>query len=311
MFLLPGRSYRGALPPLTEAQGKLRDELRADVDMLAGIIGRRSTAHPRGLRLAAEYLETSFRRAGWQVRWETFVVGDVACSNIIAEGADASVTRRKLVVGAHYDAVFEQVGANDNASGVAALLAIARRLPAEAVGDVDLRLVAWVNEEPPHFQSPNMGAVVNAESTKAAGERLIGAISLETIGYYRDEPGTQEYPAGLGRLFPSRGNFLAFVSDLRSYGFLRRCVGAFRKCAQFPSEGGAVPALWDFAGLSDHWAYWQAGYPGLMVTDTAPYRYPFYHTAQDTPEKLDYEKLARVTEGLVGMVAGVRGKGSG
>lgn len=127
-------------------------------------------------------------------------------------------------------------------------------------------------------------------------------ISLETIGYYSDEPGSQQYPVGFHPGYPNRGDFLGFVSDVGSAPLLRRVVRSFRQNTTLPSEGSAAPAAVPGVGWSDHWSFWQFGYRALMVTDTAPYRYPHYHTARDTADKLDYGRMARAITGLSAVV---------
>jgi hypothetical protein len=132
-------------------------------------------------------------------------------------------------------------------------------------------------------------------------------LSLETIGYYSDQPGSQRYPFPLGLFYPGSGHFIAFVSNLRSRSLLHRALGAFRRHARFPSEGVAAPAFIPGLDWSDHWSFWEQGYPAIMVTDTALYRYPWYHSVQDTPERIDYERLARVVAGLHGMLRELAG----
>ena len=181
--------------------------------------------------------------------------------------------------------------------GVAGLLALARawadRKPARTV-----RFVAFANEEPPFFQTGQMGSLVYARRCRQRRENIVAMMSLETIGCYDAAKGSQRYPFPVGLFYPSRGDFIGFVSNTRNAPLVRRCVAAFRRHAQFPSEGGALPGGLPGIGWSDHWAFWQAGYPAVMVTDTAPFRYPHYHTPQDTPDKLDYTSLARVIAGL-------------
>jgi Zn-dependent M28 family amino/carboxypeptidase len=165
-----------------------------------------------------------------------------------------------------------------------------------------VRFVAFVNEEPPFYRSEQMGSRVYARRSRERRDHIVAMLSLETIGYYSDEPGSQLYPFPLRFFYPSTGNFLAFVANLGSRGLLREALASFRRNAQFPSEGVAAPAFIPGVDWSDHWSFWQESYPALMVTDTAPYRYPHYHTLQDTPDKLDYERLARVVMGLHGML---------
>ena len=202
-----------------------------------------------------------------------------------------------LIIGAHYDTVSVSPGADDNASGVAALLEIARRLAGRSGGELEIRLVFYANEEPPYFKTGAMGSHVHAMSLDQP-ERVIGMISLETMGYFSDEPGSQNYPFPLSLRYPATGNFIAFVGDTSARDFLREMVGDFRKNARIPSVGGTAPSIVQGIDWSDHWAYSQAGIPAFMVTDTAPFRNPNYHRKSDTPDTLDYERLALVVEGL-------------
>lgn len=297
MIFMPGKSFAGPLPALSEAEERLRDELREDVHRLGGAIGERNVDHPAALNLAAEFIEKSLSVGGFRTKREGYDVRGLTCHNIEAELPGRYPTEI-VVVGAHYDSAPGTPGANDNGSGVAALLALARRL-GNRPGDRTLRLVAFVNEEPEHFQTELMGSWVYANGCRQRDERITAMLSLETIGYYSEDPGSQHYPApGLGLIYPSKGNFVAFVGNLASLSQVRQTVGSFRRHAQFPSEGAALPSVIPGVGWSDHWSFWEHGYPGIMVTDTAPFRYPYYHRATDTPDKLNYEGMARVVAGL-------------
>jgi Zn-dependent M28 family amino/carboxypeptidase len=226
--------------------------------------------------------------------------------NSEGDGKGTALVAEVIVVGAHGDSVDGAVGANDNGSGVAAVLELAR-LFREAKPARTLRLVAFVNEEPPFFKTEQMGSRVYARRSKARGENVVAMFSLETIGYYSDRPGSQRYPFPLGFFYPSTGNFIAFVSNLSSRALLHEVLASFRRHAEFPSESVAAPAFIPGVDWSDHWSFWKEGYPALMVTDTAPYRYPYYHTVQDTPDKVDYERAARVATGLQGMLSELAG----
>lgn len=188
-------------------------------------------------------------------------------------------------------------GANDNGTGVAAVLELARRFAA-APRAKTIRFVAFVNEEPPFFQTDVMGSLVYATAAKARGDRIDAMLSLETIGYYSDDKGSQTYPAPLNLMFPDTGNFIGFVSNLGSVRLLRAAHRAFRARTPFPIQSAPAPESLPGIGWSDQWAFWRAGFPAIMVTDTAPYRYPWYHTPGDTPDKIDFEKLATVVDGL-------------
>jgi len=167
-----------------------------------------------------------------------------------------------------------------------------------------------VNEEPPYFWTELMGSVVMARACREARnnggrERIVAMLTPETIGCYFDAPGTQKYPPPLGLVYPSEGNFIAFIgmSGTRGAGALvKRCVGEFRARSRVPSLGAAMPGWVPGAGSSDHWSFHRTGVPSLMITDTAPFRYPHYHTPDDTPDKIDYERAARVVDGLTGVV---------
>lgn len=292
---MPGKSFEGILPAITDGQKKLAAELKADVTQLAGKIGHRDTDHPEGLAQGADYIEAELQRAGWKVVRHPYKVGEQTVYNLDVElkGKEDAI----VLVGAHYDSVMGAPGANDNGSGVAGVLARARRMGKDHFKRT-LRLVAFVNEEPPYFQTDQMGSLVYAKECKARGEKISAMISLETIGCYSDAPKSQRYPAPFNLFYPTEGNFIAFVGNVESADLVKRVVGKFRQDVQFPSEGAALPGGIEGVGWSDQWSFWKCGYKGIMVTDTAPFRYQWYHTKDDTPDKLDYERTARVVEGL-------------
>jgi Zn-dependent M28 family amino/carboxypeptidase len=221
--------------------------------------------------------------------------------NIEATKRGTGATDEIVLVGAHYDSVEGTVGANDNASGVAGLLAIAHLLRDTPLPRT-LRFVAFVNEEAPFFNYNEMGSQVYAKAVSARGDHIVAMLSLETIGFYSDDPGSQRYPFPFNLLYPERGNFIGFIGNVRSRGLVRNCVASFRRGAQFPSEGAAIPAAVPGVSWSDHASFWPHGVPAVMVTDTAPYRYPFYHTGQDTPDRIRYPHFARVVTGLAQVV---------
>lgn len=296
---MPGINISSAAH-LSADELKLRDELIADVRTLTGDIGERNMRRYPQLNAAAEFIENSFSRAGFKTRRDTFELNGRSCHNVEVEipGARPEI----MVVGAHYDSVFGSPGANDNGSGVAAMLALARRFAGKPAG-LALRFVAFVNEEPPYFQTEQMGSFVYASRCKARGDKIAGMISLETIGFFSDAPHSQTYPSlGVGAFYPTTGNFIGFVGNAGSRKFLRRAISLFRQQAKLPSEGAALPAFLPGVGWSDQWAFWQHGYPGIMITDTAPFRYPHYHEATDTPDKLDYDRFTLVVSGVEGMI---------
>jgi hypothetical protein len=297
---MPGKSVSKAAP-LSADEIVLREELRADVQKLAGEIGERNMWHYPQLNAAADFIEESFSRAGLHPRRDSYDLHGQACHNIEVEipGADGRI----VLIGAHYDSVFGSPGANDNGTGVAATLALARRF-AGTQPKHTLRFLAFVNEEPPYFLSDEMGSSVYARRCKERGDRISAMISLETIGYFSDAPNSQTYPSpGLGLFYPKIGNFIGFVSNVQSRTLLRRVIALFRKHAKIPSEGASLPAFVPGVSWSDQHSFWRQGYPGIMVTDTAPFRYPHYHSSSDTPDKLDYDRFTLVVSGIEKVVA--------
>lgn len=307
MISMPGNSYEGALLALTETQITLRDSLKSDVVMLAEEIGPRGVLQSNNLAAAADFLEQSLENAGYEVTRQCFDVGGVNCCNIEVEILGQSLPDEIIVVGGHYDSILVEMncpGANDNASGTAATLAIARAFTKQSPQRT-VRFVFFVNEEPPYFQEQkeNMGSWIYAMRCRKRKENIVAMFSLETIGYYSDEENSQTYPFPLGLVYPSTGNFITFAGNVGSRALVRESINSFRKHTKFPSQGGALPGFLPGVGWSDHWSFWKAGYQGVMVTDTAPFRYPHYHKISDTPDKLDYERMAVVVEGLIQVVS--------
>lgn len=298
--IMPDRSFRGALPPMTERQRELSTALRSHVERLAER-GERTMNRPEALAGAASTIETALTQAGYTVERLPYDVDGHEVANYEASLAGGSLAGEVVVVGAHYDTAAGAPGADDNASGVAALLEIAKTL-AKRSPRRSVRFVAFANEEPPHFWNSSMGSLVYARACQARGDRIVAMLSLETVGYFSDAHGSQKYPPLVSLLYPDQGNFIGFIGNVGSRPLVRESIGAFRRAASFPSEGAALPAFVAGVGWSDHWSFWQAGYPAVMVTDTAPFRNPHYHEPTDRPESLDYERFARVVDGLVAVV---------
>jgi Zn-dependent M28 family amino/carboxypeptidase len=298
MIGMPGTSYREELPLADELLSALAGELCQDVTHLAVDIGERNVRNrPRQLAQAADCIAAKFAAAGLVAERQAYEVSGCTCCNVEVEIRGTARPEEIVLVGAHYDTVAGTAGANDNTSGVSATLALARRFAHRKTGR-SLRFVAFVNEEKPYAHTEEMGSRVYARRCRERGEQLVAMLSLETIGYYDDAPGSQKYPPPLGLFYPAAGNFIAFVGNLASRRLVCRAVAAFRKNEPFPSEGVALPALVPRIGASDHASFWHEGYPAVMVTDTANFRYPFYHTPEDTIDKLDFDRIARVVRGL-------------
>ena len=270
--------------------------------MLADTIGERNLWTYSALQRTAEYLEQQFAASGYRTARQTYEVSRAPVSNIEAARPGDETPEEIVVVGAHYDTVGGCPGANDNGTGVAALLDLAHRFAATRSSRT-IRFVAFVNEEPPFFQTPQMGSYVYAKAAQARRERIVAMLSLETIGFYSTEPGSQQYPAPLDAIYPDVGDFIGFVSNVESEPLLFAARDAFAMATSFPVQALAGPAELPGVGWSDQWSFWQAGYPALMVTDTAPFRYPWYHTAQDTPDKIDFERFAAVVDGIEAVVS--------
>jgi hypothetical protein len=306
---IPGKSYHGPVPPLTDEQMVLRKQLCKDVTKLAGDIGDRNVSTEyKNLCKAANFIEESFVETGYMVLRQGYEVSQYGlkgreCYNLETEITGSEKPDEIVVVGAHYDSLEGTPGANDNASGVAALLALARS-SVDSKPVRTLRFVAFVNEEPPFFQSDDMGSFVYARRCRERNENIVAMLSLETIGYYTDEPESQSFPIGLmDFVFPTTGNFISFVSNIKSHKLLSDVTGFFRQYAKFPSEAACLPEQIVGVAWSDQWSFWQNGYPGIMVTDTAPFRYPYYHTSEDTPDKINYDWFAYLVDMLEKVVA--------
>ncbi|MDH3981174.1 MAG: M20/M25/M40 family metallo-hydrolase [Gammaproteobacteria bacterium] len=234
----------------------------------------------------------------YAVSSQAYTVQGTSVRNLEAVLGGTSLAEEIVLIGAHYDTVSGSPGANDNASGIAALLEIARLLAAKPLAR-SVRFVAFVNEEMPFFYTWDMGSHRYARQARERGDNITAMLSLETIGYYSDAEGSQQFPNPVyAWLYPNTGNFIGFVGNLASRKLVRQCLGSFRRHSAFPSEGIAAPGRMMGIHWSDHWSFWQEGYAAVMVTDTALFRYPHYHASTDTPDRIDHEHLARVVAGL-------------
>ncbi len=296
---VPGRSHSGPLPPLTEEERTLAALLRRHIETIAA--REHNIRRYDELEKAARYIEATLASYGYSVGRQEFFFDDRPVRNLDvvidprADIADPEV----VVIGAHYDSVAGAPGANDNGSGVAAVIELARLLRDRAgTGAKRIRLVLFVNEEPPYFKTEDMGSLHYARMLAERRERVVAMYSLETIGFYSSAPGSQRYPAPFNLIFPNRGDFVAFVGTLYSRALVWETIRSFRSHTAFPSIGGVAPAAVPGIDWSDHWSFEQVGFPAMMVTDTAPFRYPHYHQITDTPDKVDVEGLARVVKGM-------------
>lgn len=275
--------------------------LRSHVEKLSNEFYPRNHLNLQNLNLAADYIRSEFEKTGGKVSEQTFRVNNADYRNVILTLGDGSGPR--LVIGAHYDAAYQTHGADDNASGVAGLIELANQLSKEELGS-QVDIVAWSLEEPPFFATEQMGSYVHAKSLFDAGTRVKLVICLEMIGYYSDEPNSQNFPLILGRLlYPSRGNFVAVVGNFTNPLTVRGFKYSMSAVPGLDNYSLNAPAMIGGVDLSDHRNYWNLGYDALMVTDTAFFRNKNYHTVGDTADRLDYVKMAKVVDSVrVGIV---------
>jgi len=317
-FNMPGKSYQGELPALSQEETILSGELKNHVRYLAETVGERNLTHYDGLNKSVEYIAGQFKASGYNPevqeykvplgflghKWQNTHYEQQIYKNVLAEIKGSEKPDEIIVIGAHYDSVPIPgcKGANDNASGVAATLALAKFF-ADKPQKRTLRFAAFANEEPPFFWTKGMGSYVYARSCKAENEKIIAMLTPETIGFYSSEEGSQKYPFPLNWFYPSKGDFIAFAGNSGSELLIKQCVKSFRANAKFPSEGACIPRCIPHIGFSDHWSFWKMNYPAFMITDTAMFRYKYYHTASDNYDRIDYDKTARVVESLKHVVA--------
>ena len=278
------------------------EAVRNYIERLAGSIGERNIFRPEALADARTYIAEEWEQQDYQVTNHWYDARGLRCANLEVTRVGRRHPEQILLLGAHYDSVIGSPGANDNASGVAALLELSRFFRTVAP-TITIRFVAFVNEEPPFFMRGDQGSLVYARDARRRGDDIRLMLSLETMGYYCDERGSQRYPPLFRVFYPDRGNFIGLVSDLRTRRLMRRLAAAFRAGSDFPLEHIATFRFIPGVAWSDHFSFWRLGYRALMVTDTAFYRYPHYHTAQDTPDKVAFAQLARVTQGLFDALA--------
>ena len=267
--------------------------LQSHVFYLADKIGERNFICDKQLESAAEYIFGEFENYGYKPYNQFYEMEKKKYRNIIAEKKGNSEI---IVIGAHYDSFVGSPGADDNASAVAGLLEIAR-----TIKNIDtkktVRFVAFTNEEPPFFYTENMGSRIYANESRRKKEKIIGMISLEMIGYYTEKK--QKYPLFLGLIYPKQGNYIALMSDIISSGFARRIKKYFKRHSNFNIRMLIAPRIFSPINLSDNSSFWLAGYKAVMITDTAYFRNPNYHSHTDTADKLDYKSMAEVVGGLL------------
>ena len=306
-------SWKWMMPPsgqnidrksLTSQELALADQLREDVFYLSDTIGERNVFVPGTMGQTSEWIIQRFKEIGYEPSIHTHSrtammrASAGTSDNIITEISGTEQPGEIVIIGAHYDSVIHSPGANDNASAVAVMLALAE-IFANHPQPKTLRFIAFANEEPPFFKTENMGSYKYAERSRERGENITTMMALDGLGFFNDEPGSQDYPfPGIGFFYPNKANFIGFVTRLKDTSLLNRVTQTFQENATINAEGAALPGFIPGVSWSDHWSFWKHGYSAFLVTDTLLFRDPYYHTTNDTPERLDYESMARVTTGL-------------
>jgi Zn-dependent M28 family amino/carboxypeptidase len=282
--------------------------LQEVVTVLAQEIGVRTYRDTDRLERCANYISGQFNSFGVKITRQSFPFNRNMYQNIVAEITGNSYPEKILIVGAHYDTVRTTPGADDNASGVAGLLALAGRLSGVRISKT-VRFVAFALEEPPLYRTSKMGSYQYARSLRENRENVEGMICLEMIGFFSDREGSQHYPVPFFRWkFPTRGNYIAMVGNARSKHFTESTAKNFMKSVDLPVVTLNAPPIVLGIDFSDHWSFGKFGYKALMVTDTAFYRNPHYHAPTDLPGTLDYGRMAKIVEGLTAVVEEWGGK---
>ncbi len=305
MTWMPAPDFEGDEKEIKFESSGLEERLRGHVVRLSESRVGRNIIAADSLTPARNYIANQFKSIGFNPEYQSYDIEGDEYSNIIIDIPSSVKGAPVLIVGAHYDSVENSPGANDNASGVAALIEIGRYFSINQPLHNHLRLIAFANEEPPFFHTDEMGSLIYAKTLSGKDETVLGMISLETIGYYTEAKGSQKYPRFFDRLYSDQGNFLSFVGNFQSRNLLTSSIALFRKQSKVPSQGVVSPAFVPGVGWSDHWSFWKAGFNAIMVTDTALYRYQHYHETSDTPEKLNYQQYAKVVYGLYKVIEGI------
>ncbi len=278
------------------------ERLESDVKTVSGFIGR-NLEKPVMLEKAGDFISAEMKSLGFDVHEQVYSVHDRKVKNLIFfYGAQDDPER--IVIGAHYDVFSNLAGADDNASGVAGLLELARLLATNKPHlNQAIELVFYTLEEPPYYDTELMGSLVHAKSLKKANIQVRLMISLEMIGHYSDKENSQSFPIPiLNLIYPSKGNYIVIVGNISGIKPVRQTKAAFERYSDLPVYSINTIELVQGIDWSDHRSYWSQGYPAIMVTDTSYLRNKNYHEAADTAEKLDFQRMAKVVNGVYGIV---------
>ncbi len=285
----------------------LASTLEKDVRVLSQQIGERNMFKPGALEKSVDWLENRIHQIGFIPEKHIYRLhggqfDGLQAVNFIAELTGSKHPDKIIVIGAHYDSVYGSPGANDNASGVAVLLALAESFK-DNQQPLTVRFLFFANEEPPFFHTGQMGSYAYASDCSEKNEHITAMIALDGLGYFSDKPGSQHYPIpGLGFKYSDKADFIGFVTRLKDKSLLKQITSGFTSRDLIPIESAALPGFIPGVYWSDHWSFWQHGYPALMVTDTLVFRDPEYHSPGDTPDRLNYKNMARITKGLIDVI---------
>ena len=261
----------------------------------------RNYQHLASLNQAADYIKDELAAAGGRPTAQAYEVQGNTYRNVLASFGPE--TGPRLIIGAHYDVCGEQPGADDNGTGVAALLELARLLGGQPALPYRIDLVAYTLEEPPFFRTPQMGSYVHAAALRAAGVPVRGMVALEMLGYYNDRKGSQDYPvAPLKWVYGSRGNYVTVAQKFGNGRFGRQFARRYKTAAGLPVKRFKAPAWLPGIDFSDHLNYWHFGYSAVLLTDTAFYRNKSYHEPTDTLARLDMRRLGLAVDALLAVV---------
>lgn len=273
---------------------KVAESLKFHILELSNEIGERNIFKKGSLEKSAEYIAEQFESFGYNVGLQKYNAFGSEFKNIIVEKRGINNPEEIIIVGAHYD-TSSTPGADDNASGVAGVIELSRFFSNEKI-DRTIRFVAFANEE--FFRTSQMGSWIYAKEIKKRNENIIAMISLEMIGYYSNDFNSQRYPLFLGPFYPNKGNFITIVSDFNSSWLGKDIQKLFKRHSEFPIKKLAAPSFITGVDWSDHWSFWEEGYPAIMITDTSFFRNKNYHELSDTWDTLDYKKMSKVIDGL-------------
>ncbi len=296
LFLLP-TGFEGLLSessPLIDIE-----KLETHVREIISVHPYRNFENPSSLNKTADYILKNFKKFGYFPKEQKYIANKIEYKNI--EVRIGSGKGKKIVIGAHYDVAGEQFGADDNASGVAGLLEIARILKQnEKTLQYEIILVAYTLEEPPYFRTEEMGSYIHAKSLKDKNEDIELMIALETIGYFSDKKDSQDYPIRMMRKFyPTKGNFIAGIGGKAESEILKLLKEEYKENTNLPCETLVAPQGLKGVDFSDHLNYWIFGYKAIMITDTAFYRNKNYHETSDTIDTLDFQRMSETIKGIV------------